>query len=63
MGVEKKGYRDTLAALNDMFPDKGVLNRNDAARFMGVSVSTVRRKITMKDGLIGKPDFARQICI
>lgn len=63
MGAEKKGYRDTLASLNEMFPDKGVLDRADTARFMGRSISTVRRKIIFKDGLITKADLARQICL
>lgn len=63
MGREKQGYRDTIAELNRIFPDKGMLDRNDAARFMGKSVSTVRRKIQFKDGLITKADFARQVCI
>lgn len=63
MGREKQGYRDTIAELNRIFPDKGMLDRNDAAQFMGKSVSTVRRKIQFKDGLITKADFARQVCI
>ena len=63
MGREKQGYRDTIAELNRIFPDKGMLDRNDAAKFMGKSVSTVRRKIQFKDGLITKADFARQVCI
>ncbi len=63
MGREKQGYRDTIVELNRIFPDKGMLDRNDAAKFMGKSVSTVRRKIQFKDGLITKADFARQVCI
>lgn len=63
MGREKQGYRDTIAELNRIFPDKGMLDRNDAARFMGKSISTVRRRIQFKDGLITKADFARQVCI
>ncbi len=63
MGREKQGYRDTLAALNEMFPDKGMLTKSDAAKFMGKSLTTVRRKIQFKDGLLTKADFARQICL
>ena len=64
MSREKQGYRDTIAALNEMFPDKGMLTRQDVARFMGRSVETVRRRISFnKDGLLTKADFARQICL
>lgn len=63
MGREKQGYRDTIAALNEMFPEKGMLTRQDAVKFMGVSLSTVRKKIQFKDGLLTKADFARQVCV
>lgn len=63
MGREKQGYRDTIAELNRLFPDKGMLDREDAAKFMGKSISTVRRKIQFKDGLVTKADLARQVCI
>lgn len=64
MGREKQGYRDTIAELNRMFPEKGMIDKKDAARFMGRSVKTVQRRITFnKDGLLTKPDFARQVCV
>ena len=65
MSREKQGFRDTVAALNEMFPDQGMLGVNDVARFMGVNRTTVmRRGIKFNSmGLVTKADLARQICI
>ena len=64
MGREKQGYRDTIAELNRLFPEKGMLTKKDAAQFMGRSTKTVQRRITFnKDGLLTKADLARQVCI
>lgn len=63
MGREKEGYRDTIAELNRMFPEKGMLTKTDVAKFMGQSISTVRRKFKFKDGMLSKPDLARQVCL
>lgn len=66
MSREKAGFRDTIALLNEMFPDKGMLTRADVARFVGVSEQTVRRrgiKFNDSTGRITKADLARQICI
>jgi hypothetical protein len=66
MSREKAGFRDTIQALNEMFPDQGMLGKNDVARFLGVNRSTVnRRGIRFNDatGRVTKADLARQICI
>lgn len=66
MSREKQGFRDTIAALNEMFPDQGMLNKTEAARFLGVDTKTVsRRKIQFNKatGRVTKADLARQICI
>lgn len=64
MGREKQGYRDTIVELNRLFPEKGMLTKADVARFMGRSARTVQRRITFnRDGLLTKPDLARQVCI
>lgn len=66
MSREKQGYRETLAALNEMFPDQGMLNKTEAARFLGVSPRTIhRKKIQFNEttGRITKADLARQVCI
>lgn len=63
---EKQGYRETIAALNEMFPDQGMLNKTEAAKFLGVSPRTIqRKKIKFNDatGRITKADLARQVCI
>ena len=70
MGREKTGFRDTMAALNEMFPDQITLGKAEIAAAYGVHVTTVSRwirdgKLNMSTatGRIGKPDLARQICI
>lgn len=65
MSREKQGFRDTIAALNEMFPEKGVLTKTDVAKFLGVHRTTVyRMKIPFNKatGRITKADLARQIC-
>lgn len=66
MSREKDGFRDTIAQLNDMFPDQGMLSKTEVARFMGVDRSTVaRRGIRFNEatGRVTKADLARQICL
>lgn len=66
MSREKIGFRDTIAQLNDMFPEQGMLSRTEVARFMGVDRSTVKRRgIQFNDatGRVTKADLARQICL
>lgn len=63
MPREKAAFRDTLEALNIMFPDVGMLSREQAARFMGVSPRTVSRHVDFsKFHRITKSDLAWQIC-
>lgn len=69
MSREKQGYRDTIASLNEMFPDQGMLNKTETAKFLGISTRTLLRKenkneIRFNDaGRITKADLARQVCI
>ena len=70
MSREKQGFRDTIAALNEMFPDQGMLGKGEVAQFLGVHRNTLTRyeksgKIVFKGGLdrVTKADLARQICI
>ena len=63
---EKQGYRDTMAALNEMFPEQGMLNKTETAKFLGVSPRTILRKgivFNKETGRITKADLARQVCI
>ena len=66
MSREKEGFRDTMAQLNEMFPDKGALTRNEVAKFLGVNRSTTynwKLKFNPVTKRVTKADFARQICI
>ena len=70
MPREKVGFRDTVAALNEMFPDQGMLGRAEIAKFAGVHATTVDRwvrsgKLNMSTptGRLPKADLARQICL
>ncbi|MBR3330415.1 MAG: hypothetical protein IKG25_04275 [Mogibacterium sp.] len=66
MSREKAGFRDTIAQLNEMFPDQGMLGKGDVAKFMGVDPRTVSRrgiKFNSMTGRVTKADLARQICV
>lgn len=66
MSREKAGFHDTMAALNEMFPDKELLIKNEVARFMGVNRTTVTRrgiKFNPATRRVTKADLARQICL
>lgn len=65
MSREKTGFRDTLAALNELFPNQVALNRTQVAQALGVNRTTVMRRGIKFNGMgqITKADLARQICI
>lgn len=66
MSREKQGFRDTIAALDAMFPDQGMLGVNEVAKFLGVCRRTVQRRgirFNAATGRVTKADLARQICI
>ena len=65
MSREKTGFRDTMASLNEMFPDQIALNRSQVAKALGVNRSTILRRGIKFNGMgqITKADLARQICI
>lgn len=66
MPREKAGFRDTIAQLNEMFPDKGMLGQEEVAMFLGVTTRTVRRRgiqFNKATGRVTKADLARQVCI
>ena len=66
MSREKQGFRDTIAALNEMYPDQGMLGKGEVARFLGVDRTTVNRRgiqFNKATGRVTKADLARQICI
>ena len=66
MSREKQGFRDTMASLNEMFPDQGMLNQKQVAEFLGVTPRTVRRRkipFNKETGRITKADLAQRVCI
>jgi len=65
MSREKAGYRGVLDQLNEMFPDKGMLNKNEVAKFIGVNRTTIHNygiAFNETTGRIAKADLARQLC-
>ncbi len=66
MSREKQGFRDTVAALNEMFPEQGMLTKGEVAKFLGVSTRTITRhgiQFNQATGRVTKADLARQVCI
>lgn len=60
MPREKEAYRDNLELLNQMFPEKQVLNASDVSKFSGSSRETVLRKYPMNaNKQISKATLAR----
>ena len=69
MAREKEGYRDTLAELNRIFPEKNLLSLPDVVRYTGLDRRTVMarygKKFTgekYKSKFINKTDLARAVC-
>lgn len=65
MSRGKAGYRDTMAALNEMFPECGMLNQAQVARFLGVTRQTAAKRIRFNPATarVTKADLARQVCL
>lgn len=66
MSREKQGYRETIAQLNEMFPEQGMLSKTEAAKFLGVDRKTISRRgiqFNAATGRITKADLARQVCV
>ena len=63
MGRERDGFRENMALLNSMFPDKAMLSASEVSEFTGLSLSTVRRKIRFNPTTkrVTKADLARQV--
>lgn len=63
---EKASFRDVMLSLNEMFPDQGMLSKNEVAKFLGVSRSTVNRRgirFNSTTNRVTKADLARQVCL
>lgn len=46
--MEKKGYRDQLALLRELFPDRVAITPTEAARALGWNIKTVRSAIARR---------------
>ena len=62
MPREKEAYRDNLERICERFPNKELLNKKDAADFLGVSRVTVEKYVKfLPCGKVSVASFARQI--
>ena len=61
MSIEKKGYRDQLARLNDFFPNKDMLTVSEVARFTGKDRKTIRKYLSPTPLGISKVMLARYL--
>lgn len=67
MAREREAYRDNVALLNEIFPDKGMLDVDDTAKYLGVgrrAADSFVRNHGVKIGrryFISKGDLARHI--
>ena len=62
MSVEREGYRDNLARLNEFFPNVEILNVQDLVKFSGRDRRTVKKLFTINSsGYISKVEVARQL--
>ena len=69
MAREKEGYRDTLAELNRIFPEKNLLSLADVSKYLGRDRRTVMKRYGKKftgakhkSKYINKTDLARAVC-
>lgn len=64
MAREKEGYRDLLARLGELYPERAALTRKEVAAALGVSYRTVQRRVKWPAKLPTIPvtELARQMC-
>jgi hypothetical protein len=61
MPRERPAYRDNLERLNEVFPNRDLLNAADLARFTGRDRRTVQKIFAFKNNYISKVEVARTI--
>lgn len=54
MPREFEGYRETVALIRDIYPDRVALTRAEAAKLLGCSERTVQRKTEIPCVTMGK---------
>ncbi len=63
MGREKVDYRANLERLNELFPDREMLNIQDAMRVMGLkNRDSVKRYVPFTNRRVSKATLARIMC-
>lgn len=61
MPREKPDYRELLARLDDTFPGRELLTREEVASFLGVNPRTVKRRYDFPAGRVTKTLVARMV--
>lgn len=61
MPREKPDYRELLARLDDTFPGRELLTREEVASFLGVNPRTVKRRYDFPAGRVTKTLVARAV--
>jgi hypothetical protein len=62
MAREKEMYRENLARIIEVFPDKEILSQADVARFTGRGTTYVRNRLGVYAPGITKVNLARVMC-
>lgn len=61
MAREKVDYRDLLMRLDEAFPGRELLTREEIAAFLGVNPRTVKRRYDFPAGRVTKTAIARAV--
>ena len=61
MPREKADYRDLLMRLDEAYPGRELLTREEVAAFLGVNPRTVKRRYDFPAGRVTKTAIARAV--
>lgn len=61
MGRELANYRDILERLDEAYPGRELLTREEVAAFLGVNPRTVKRRYDFPAGRVTKTMVARMV--
>lgn len=61
MAREKADYRDLLMRLDEAYPGRELLTREEVAAFLGVNPRTVKRRYDFPAGRVTKTMVARAV--
>lgn len=61
MAREKADYRDLLMRLDEAYPGRELLTREEIAAFLGVNPRTVKRRYDFPAGRVTKTAIARAV--